>query len=86
MFVHHEYTTNILRNQQNNSEIAIDFWRKLWYTINKPKMVCVDVHDIAVVDPDMTATMPKGLTAAMGVKGTNDMSVEEIKALYQSLL
>ncbi len=31
------------------------------------KMVCVDVHDIpvvAVVDPDMMATMPKGLTAA----------------------
>ena len=34
------------------------------------KMVCVDVHDIpvvAVVDPDMTATMPKGLTAATGM-------------------
>lgn len=31
------------------------------------KMVCVDVHDIpvvAVVDPDMMSTMPKGLTAA----------------------
>ncbi len=34
------------------------------------KMVCVDVHDIpvvAVVDPDMMATMPKGLTAATGM-------------------
>jgi len=33
-------------------------------------MVCVDVHDIpvvAVVDPDMMATMPKGLTAATGM-------------------
>ena len=34
------------------------------------KMVCVDVHDIpviAVVDPDIMATMPKGLTAATGM-------------------
>ena len=34
------------------------------------KMVCVDVHDIpvvAVVDPDMMASMPKGLTAATGM-------------------
>ena len=34
------------------------------------KMVCIDVHDIpvvAVVDPDMMATMPKGLTAATGM-------------------
>ncbi len=34
------------------------------------KMVCVDVHDIpvvAVVDPDMMATMPKSLTAATGM-------------------
>ena len=34
------------------------------------KMVCVDVHDIpvvAVVDPDMMNTMPKGLTAATGM-------------------
>ena len=37
---------------------------------NNRKMVCVDVHDIpvvAVVDPDMMATMPKGLTAATGM-------------------
>ena len=36
----------------------------------KRKFVCVDVHDIpvvAVVDPEMTATMPKGLTAATGM-------------------
>ncbi len=34
------------------------------------KMVCVDVHDIpvvAVVDPYMMASMPKGLTAATGM-------------------
>ena len=37
---------------------------------NNRKMVCVDVHDIpvvAVVDPDMMATMPRGLTAATGM-------------------
>ena len=37
---------------------------------NNRKRVCVDVHDIpvvAVVDPDMMATMPKGLTAATGM-------------------
>ncbi|MBR1672525.1 MAG: lactaldehyde reductase [Fretibacterium sp.] len=36
----------------------------------KRKFVCVDRHDIpvvAVVDPDMMATMPKGLTAATGM-------------------
>ncbi|MFV0393745.1 MAG: lactaldehyde reductase [Coprobacillaceae bacterium] len=36
----------------------------------KRKFVCVDPHDIpvvAVVDPDMMATMPKGLTAATGM-------------------
>ena len=34
------------------------------------KFVCVDPHDIpvvAVVDPDMMSTMPKGLTAATGM-------------------
>ena len=34
------------------------------------KIVCVDVHDIpvvAVVDPDMMSSMPKGLTAATGM-------------------
>lgn len=37
---------------------------------NNRKMVCVDVHDIpvvAVVDPEMMSTMPKGLTAATGM-------------------
>ena len=34
------------------------------------KFVCVDTHDIpvvAIVDPDMMSTMPKGLTAATGM-------------------
>ena len=36
----------------------------------KRKFVCVDPHDmpvIAIVDPDMMSTMPKGLTAATGM-------------------
>lgn len=36
----------------------------------KRKFVCVDPHDIpivAVIDPDMTESMPKGLTAATGM-------------------
>ena len=36
----------------------------------KRKFVCVDPHDmpvIAVVDPDMMSSMPKGLTAATGM-------------------
>ena len=36
----------------------------------KRKFVCVDVHDIpvvAVIDPEMMASMPKGLTAATGM-------------------
>lgn len=37
---------------------------------NNRKMVCVDPHDIpvvAIIDPDMMASMPKGLTAATGM-------------------
>ena len=36
----------------------------------KRKFVCVDVNDIpdiAIVDPDMMSTMPKGLTASTGM-------------------
>ena len=39
-------------------------------TSKNRKMVCVDPHDIpvvAVVDPDMMSSMPKGLTAATGM-------------------
>ncbi len=71
---------------------------------NNRKMVCVDVHDIpvvAVVDPDMMATMPKGLTAATGMdalthaiegyitKGAWEMSdmfhIKAIEAIAKSL-
>ncbi len=37
---------------------------------NNRKMCCIDPHDIpvvAIVDPDMMASMPKGLTAATGM-------------------
>ena len=37
---------------------------------NKRKFVCVDVHDVpavAIVDPDVMSSMPKGLTAATGM-------------------
>lgn len=37
---------------------------------NNRKFVCVDVHDIpaiAIVDPEMMSSMPKGLTAATGM-------------------
>ena len=63
----------------------------------KRKFVCVDTHDIpiiAVVDPDMMSSMPKGLTAATGMdalthaieglitKGAWEMSdMFEIKAI-----
>jgi lactaldehyde reductase len=39
-------------------------------TKKERKMVCVDVHDIpfiAIIDPDMMSSMPKGLTAATGM-------------------
>ncbi len=39
-------------------------------TEKQRKFVCVDEHDIpeyAIVDPDMTSSMPKGLTAATGM-------------------
>ena len=38
----------------------------------KRKFVCVDPHDmpiVAIVDPDMMASMPKGLTASTGMDG-----------------
>ena len=44
---------------------------------NNRKMVCVDVHDIpvvAVVDPDMMASMPKGLTAATGMDAKSKLT------------
>ena len=51
------------------------FWRTcINYVITDPdkkrKFVCVDPHDIpviAIIDPDMMMSMPKGLTAATGM-------------------
>ena len=46
------------------AEVTINYVKK------KRKFVCVDTHDIpvvAVVDPEMMDTMPKGLTAATGM-------------------
>lgn len=50
------------------------------------KMVCVDVHDIpvvAVVDPDMMASMPKGLTAATG-REASEMFHSEATAFFDA--
>ena len=38
--------------------------------VEEKKFVCVDPHDmpiIAIVDPDMMSSMPKGLTASTGM-------------------
>ena len=50
------------------SEITINY--VITDTEKRRKFVCVDTHDIpivAVVDPDMISSMPKGLTAATGM-------------------
>ena len=50
------------------AEVTINY--VITYEEKHRKMVCVDVHDIpvvAVVDPDMMSSMPKGLTAATGM-------------------
>ena len=50
------------------SEITINY--VMTDTEKRRKFVCVDTHDIpivAVVDPDMMSSMPKGLTAATGM-------------------
>ena len=42
----------------------------------KRKFVCVDPHDmpvIAIVDPDMMSSMPKGLTASTGMDALTRM-------------
>ena len=50
------------------SEITINY--VITDTEKRRKFVCVDTHDIpivAVVDPDMMSSMPKGLTASTGM-------------------
>ena len=68
------------------------------------KMVCVDPHDIpvvAVVDPDMMSSMPKGLTAASGIDAvthaleayasmmateyTDGLAIEALKNIFEYL-
>ena len=64
------------KNNKSGCTLAMSFF-PAEVTINyvitdvekKRKFVCVDTNDIpeiAVVDPEMMATMPKGLTAATG--------------------
>ena len=53
----------------------------------KRKFVCVDTNDIpeiAVVDPDMMASMPKGLTAATGMDALTHAIEGYICLLYTS--
>lgn len=54
------------------------------------KMVCVDPHDlpvVAFVDPDMMASMPKGLTAATGMdqEAYRKAAVDAVKKLSQDV-
>ena len=70
----------------------------------KRKFVCVDTHDIpvvAVVDPDMMSSMPKGLTAATGMdalthaveayigrsttKESREKALLAVKTIYQNI-
>ena len=50
------------------AEVTINY--VITYVERKRKFVCVDPHDmpiIAIVDPDMMSSMPKGLTASTGM-------------------
>ena len=65
---HAVFTIAVATTAGTAAEVTIN------YVITDPekerKFVCVDVNDIpdvAVVDPDMMATMPAGLTAATGM-------------------
>ena len=56
----------------------------------KRKFVCVDTNDIpeiAVVDPDMMSSMPKGLTAATGMDAlTHAIEGTSPRAIAPSLI
>lgn len=65
---HAVFTIAVPTTAGTAAEVTINY--VITDTEKKRKFVCVDVHDIpevAVVDPDMTATMPKGLTASTGM-------------------
>ena len=58
----------VLTTAGTAAEVTINY--VITDTERKRKFVCVDPHDmpvVAVVDPDMMATMPKGLCAATGM-------------------
>ena len=65
---HAVFTIAVLTTAGTAAEVTINY--VITDVEKKRKFVCVDVNDIpevAVVDPDMMSTMPKGLTAATGM-------------------
>ena len=65
---HAVFTIAVPTTAGTAAEVAINY--VITDVENKRKFVCVDTNDIpeiAVIDPDMMATMPKGLTAATGM-------------------
>lgn len=65
---HAVFTIAVPTTAGTAAEVTINY--VITDTEKKRKFVCVDTNDIpeiAVVDPDMMSTMPKGLTAATGM-------------------
>lgn len=65
---HAVFTIAVLTTAGTAAEVTINY--VITDVEKKRKFVCVDTNDIpeiAVVDPDMMASMPKGLTAATGM-------------------
>ncbi len=65
---HAVFTIAVSTTAATAAEVTINY--VITDTEKKRKFVCVDTNDIpevAVVDPDMMSTMPKGLTAATGM-------------------
>ncbi|MGM9624088.1 MAG: lactaldehyde reductase [Eubacteriales bacterium] len=65
---HAVFTIAVPTTAGTAAEVTINY--VITDTEKKRKFVCVDVNDIpeiAVVDPDMMASMPRGLTAATGM-------------------
>lgn len=65
---HATFTIAIATTAGTAAEVTINY--VITDEEKKRKFVCVDVHDlpeIAIVDPDMMLSMPKGLTAATGM-------------------
>ncbi len=65
---HAVFTISVPTTAGTAAEVTINY--VITDVEKKRKFVCVDPHDIpeiAVIDPDMMASMPKGLTAATGM-------------------